>query len=186
MRIWRIVVLLIALAVATGGCGNADSATEGDDNDDTMLVIVDNDGAFDDIKAILYLLEQPDVEILALTMSGTGIAHCPADLADAGKTGLIILFGARINGIGRNPHGIALSQPSQDGLVHADMGFHPAGDPGINLIIGLDFLKGRLVVKAAEFELVQRLDICLLWSNPIFSFRPYPLFSKAAGRKRPR
>lgn len=40
-------------------------------------VIIDNDGAFDDIKAILFLLDQPDVQIVAITVSGTGIAHCP-------------------------------------------------------------------------------------------------------------
>ncbi len=40
-------------------------------------VVIDSDGAFDDVKAIVYLLEQPDVEVIALTLSGTGIAHCP-------------------------------------------------------------------------------------------------------------
>ncbi|MEA2002583.1 MAG: nucleoside hydrolase, partial [Actinomycetota bacterium] len=68
-------VLLALIGLVVGGC--ADSAGTGGD-DDTTYVVVDSDGAFDDIKAILYLLEQPDVEILALTMSGTGIAHCPA------------------------------------------------------------------------------------------------------------
>jgi inosine-uridine nucleoside N-ribohydrolase len=51
-----------------GGCGGSD---------DTTRVIIDSDGAFDDIKAILYLLEQPDIDVVALTFSGTGIAHCP-------------------------------------------------------------------------------------------------------------
>jgi len=55
------------------------TACSADDTaDGPMTVIVDSDGAFDDIKAILYLLEQPDIEIIALTFSGTGIAHCPA------------------------------------------------------------------------------------------------------------
>jgi inosine-uridine nucleoside N-ribohydrolase len=40
--------------------------------------VVDGDGAFDAVKAILYLLAQPDIKVLAITMSGTGIAHCPA------------------------------------------------------------------------------------------------------------
>jgi inosine-uridine nucleoside N-ribohydrolase len=62
--------LVIAVMLSlVGGCS---------DSDDTTKVIVDSDGAFDDIKAILYLLEQPDVEIVAITFSGTGIAHCPA------------------------------------------------------------------------------------------------------------
>lgn len=48
-----------------------------DDRNDTTAVVIDSDGAFDDLKAIMFLLERPDVDILALTMSGTGVAHCP-------------------------------------------------------------------------------------------------------------
>jgi pyrimidine-specific ribonucleoside hydrolase len=59
----------VMVAVLTGGCGNGGS--------DVKQVVIDNDGAFDDIKAIVYLIEQPDVEVLAITVSGTGIAHCP-------------------------------------------------------------------------------------------------------------
>jgi pyrimidine-specific ribonucleoside hydrolase len=42
-----------------------------------MQVVIDGDGAIDDVKAAVYLLQQPDVEVLAITVSGTGIAHCP-------------------------------------------------------------------------------------------------------------
>jgi inosine-uridine nucleoside N-ribohydrolase len=60
------------MAVLGAGCGDS-----GSDSSLTQ-VVVDGDGAFDDVKAILYLLEQPDIKVLAITMSGTGIAHCPA------------------------------------------------------------------------------------------------------------
>ena len=67
MRGWLPAGLLVA--ALTGGCGNGGSGV--------TQVVIDNDGAFDDIKAIVYLIEQPDVEVLAITVSGTGIAHCP-------------------------------------------------------------------------------------------------------------
>jgi pyrimidine-specific ribonucleoside hydrolase len=75
MRSGKALVLAALLFWIIPGCGDSEPAA---DTTGKTLVMVDSDGAFDDIKAILYLLEQPDVEILALTMSGTGIAHCPA------------------------------------------------------------------------------------------------------------
>ena len=39
-------------------------------------LIIDNDMSFDDVMAIAYLTTQPGVEILAVTVTGTGIAHC--------------------------------------------------------------------------------------------------------------
>ena len=64
---WALGVAVLILGLVSG-CGGGDDITN---------VIVDSDGGFDDIKAILFLLEQPDVEIGAITFSGTGIAHCP-------------------------------------------------------------------------------------------------------------
>lgn len=73
MRIGRLALAVVipALLAACGG------------DDGTTRVVVDSDGAFDDMKAIVYLLEQPDVEIVAITFSGTGIAHCPAAAENA-------------------------------------------------------------------------------------------------------
>lgn len=67
MRTWRL-ALAIVITALLAACGG---------DDDTTRVIVDSDGAFDDMKAIVYLLEQPRIEIVAITFSGTGIAHCP-------------------------------------------------------------------------------------------------------------
>lgn len=72
MRIFRALLVIALLATAAPSCGSTES------DSGSTLVVVDSDGAFDDIKAILFLLRQPDVEIVALTLSGTGIAHCPA------------------------------------------------------------------------------------------------------------
>ncbi|MGB9358815.1 MAG: nucleoside hydrolase [Acidimicrobiia bacterium] len=43
---------------------------------DTLPIIVDTDVSLDDAMAIPYLLRRPDIEILAVTVSGTGVAYC--------------------------------------------------------------------------------------------------------------
>lgn len=77
MRFGRTLLAIGVAILLLAACNTGDSA------DGVTQVVVDSDGAFDDIKAILYLLEQPDVEIVALTFSGTGIAHCPAAAENA-------------------------------------------------------------------------------------------------------
>jgi len=44
--------------------------------EDAIPVIIDTDMAGDDWMAILYLLQRPDVNIIAITVTGTGEAHC--------------------------------------------------------------------------------------------------------------
>jgi pyrimidine-specific ribonucleoside hydrolase len=68
-------VLVLALAVAAVAC--ADDGDTPETEASATPVIVDGDGAFDDLKALMYLLERPDVDVRAVTISGTGIAHCP-------------------------------------------------------------------------------------------------------------
>ena len=55
-------------------------------------VVVDTDMGQDDMMALLYLLQRPDLRVEAITVSGTGLAHCEAgveialsllDVADA-------------------------------------------------------------------------------------------------------
>lgn len=52
-------------------------------------VIIDADMAHEDMHAILYLLQRPDVRVEAITVSGTGEAHCEAGVRHA--LGLIAL-----------------------------------------------------------------------------------------------
>ncbi len=66
---WCLALGLLAIGSLVGACT--------DDQSDSMAVVIDSDGAFDDLKAIVFLLERPDVDVLALTLSGTGVAHCP-------------------------------------------------------------------------------------------------------------
>ena len=48
-----------------------------------MPVVVDGDFGPDDMMALLFLLQQPDVSVRAVTVTGTGLAHCPDGAANA-------------------------------------------------------------------------------------------------------
>ncbi len=52
-------------------------------------VIIDTDMAVDDWFAILYLLQNPKVEVIAITVTGTGEAHCNPGVQNA--VGLVAL-----------------------------------------------------------------------------------------------
>ena len=52
-------------------------------NADLRHVVVDTDLAFDDIMALLYLLQRDDVAIDAVTITGTGEAHCDPGVRNA-------------------------------------------------------------------------------------------------------
>lgn len=49
----------------------------------TKTVVIDTDMAVDDWMAILYLLQRPDVVVEAITVVGTGEAHCAAGIRNA-------------------------------------------------------------------------------------------------------
>jgi pyrimidine-specific ribonucleoside hydrolase len=49
----------------------------------TREVIIDTDMAFDDWLGILYLLQRPDIKVLAITVVGTGEAHCAPGMRNA-------------------------------------------------------------------------------------------------------
>lgn len=71
----RRVVVLVALILLAAGCGGSHSAR--------APVVVDTDLSTDDAIALLYLLESPKVEIRAVTVSGTGLVHCPIGARNA-------------------------------------------------------------------------------------------------------
>ncbi len=50
---------------------------------DAQPVVIDTDMAADDWLAILYLLSRSDVDVQAITVTGTGEAHCPAGTRNA-------------------------------------------------------------------------------------------------------
>jgi pyrimidine-specific ribonucleoside hydrolase len=48
-----------------------------DQSDRPTPLVVDTDGGSDDAMALLYLMQDPGVEVAAITVSGTGLVHCP-------------------------------------------------------------------------------------------------------------
>lgn len=58
----------------------------------TPRVVIDADMGSSDIMAILYLLQHPEVEVAAITVAGTGEAHCEPGVRHA--LGLVALAGA--------------------------------------------------------------------------------------------
>jgi len=78
----------VVILVAIGACGPAAaepgaisaSATPGpvDPGGGTLSLLVDTDVAPDDLVAIAFLLASPKVDVEAITVSGTGEAHCGA------------------------------------------------------------------------------------------------------------
>ena len=88
-------VLLILTCLLLAACGPASGAsplaTPTPFTGEPRRVIVDADMAHEDMHAILYLLKRPDVRVVAITVSGTGEAHCGPGVRHA--LGLIELHG---------------------------------------------------------------------------------------------
>jgi inosine-uridine nucleoside N-ribohydrolase len=82
----RTVVVAAVLALLGGAC--VSDAPEGSPSvatsvTDVRHVVFDTDLAFDDIMALLYLLQRDDVAIDAVTIAGTGEAHCDPGVENA-------------------------------------------------------------------------------------------------------
>ena len=91
----RTATATILLAILAGACEPSPAGSEGtrspaDAKIDARHVVVDTDLALDDIMALLYLLQRDDVVIDAVTIVGTGEAHC-----DPGVRNAIRLLDAR-------------------------------------------------------------------------------------------
>ncbi len=79
-------VAALVLAMFAGAC--VGDAPEGSpsaltSSSDVRHVVFDTDLAFDDIMALLYLLQRDDVAIDAVTITGTGEAHCDPGVQNA-------------------------------------------------------------------------------------------------------
>jgi hypothetical protein len=86
---------VMVLVLLTGACmrdgePEAASATA---STDLHHIVFDTDLAFDDIMALLYLLQRDDVVLDAVTITGTGEAHCVPGVRNA--LGLLALGGER-------------------------------------------------------------------------------------------
>ena len=77
-------VVIAALAISVAGCGGDDAAPATTASvvppGSRTPVVVDTDLAIDDLVALAFLLSSDDVDVLAVTVSGTGEVRCPAGL----------------------------------------------------------------------------------------------------------
>ncbi len=64
-------VVLAVLVLVAGGCvSSSDQASP-------PAVIVDTDMGIDDVRALLFLLEHDEVDVVAVSVTGSGLARCP-------------------------------------------------------------------------------------------------------------
>jgi inosine-uridine nucleoside N-ribohydrolase len=66
---------VLAGAVAVFGCGNHRGGAD-TIRSRRVPIVVDTDAGLDDAIAILYPATSPDVDLRAITVAGTGLAHC--------------------------------------------------------------------------------------------------------------
>jgi hypothetical protein len=83
----RTATAVILLAMLAGACepslGRSQATRSPAGAADARHVVVDTDLAFDNIMALLYLLQRDDVVIDAVTIAGTGEAHCNPGVRNA-------------------------------------------------------------------------------------------------------
>ncbi len=79
LGLMALVSLLLLLSFAQPAPTSAESPRQ----DSPRSIIIDTDMAMDDWIAILYLLQRPDIDVKALTVTGTGEAHCDAGVQNA-------------------------------------------------------------------------------------------------------
>jgi len=85
----RISVVLAAVALVAAACTSGSDdiapplATGSTAGGDLRHVLLDTDLASEDIFALLYLMQRDDVAIEAVTITGTGEAHCDPGVRNA-------------------------------------------------------------------------------------------------------
>ena len=90
----RVCAVLFSVGLLAGGCGDAavttsstlptsqlPTPTQGAVGDSDVAgptpIVIDSDFGGDDMMALLYLLSESSLSVRAVTITGTGLAHCP-------------------------------------------------------------------------------------------------------------
>ena len=84
LSILLVALMVLGFSIPVSGQGTAATQL-------TTSLLIDTDMAIDDLMAILYLLQRPDVSIKAITVSGSGETHCEPGIQHA--LGLVALAG---------------------------------------------------------------------------------------------
>ncbi|HSJ83696.1 MAG TPA: nucleoside hydrolase [Acidimicrobiia bacterium] len=136
MFVVGVVFALVASSCAGDRGERATTTTVSDSNP----VIVDGDFGPDDMMALLYLLQQPEVRLAAVTVTGTGLAHCPdgaenaaAVLAHLGREDIPVACGEQET-VGNGNTFPEEWRQAADGL-REQLGLPPSDvDPGSNAV----------------------------------------------------
>jgi inosine-uridine nucleoside N-ribohydrolase len=73
----RPLVALVVIAATLAACSSPSGSPAASTSPEVAVpILIDTDVAPDDIAAIAFLVSSPNVEITAITVSGTGEAHC--------------------------------------------------------------------------------------------------------------
>jgi inosine-uridine nucleoside N-ribohydrolase len=129
---------LVALAGTIGlaaGCSGSDDAARADgggNESGRRQIIFDYSPTLSDVSSLMYLTQHPDVELLAVTLAGTGESHCEDGVANT--VALLELVGmpdvpvacGRTTSIGPGNSWPAEWRERSDALVGLDLRIGPA------------------------------------------------------------
>jgi inosine-uridine nucleoside N-ribohydrolase len=89
-------ILILCLALSLAACERVEASPTPIRSAETgRYVVIDADMGADDVMAILYLLQAEDVNVSAITVSGTGLAHCQPGM----RTALGLLTLSEVEGV---------------------------------------------------------------------------------------
>jgi inosine-uridine nucleoside N-ribohydrolase len=144
MKRQLIMVTLVSVGLFLAACagGAAPPTQEVSGVEDPQPVILDVDMAHEDMHALLYLLQHPSVDVKAITVVGTGEAHCEPGVRHA--LGLLAL-----NEAGDIPVACGRETP-----LAGDHSFPPAWRQDVDNLYGLSLPEGGEASSLSAPELI--------------------------------
>lgn len=184
MRV-RIAIVAIVLLAVPVGCGGSVQESASTDTGTTVEpttqtsqetpttqasgaapVVIDTDMSIEGMMSILYLLDRPEIEVLAITVSGTGLVHCDSGVGQA--LGLLAL--SETEGV---PVACGPEQPL-DGMNAFPTSWRVAADEGH----GLDLPTGDSPSESAAPELL--VSVIMDSAEPVLVYVDGPPTNLAA------
>jgi pyrimidine-specific ribonucleoside hydrolase len=83
MMFWKIIAISLTLVLTACGIQATPRSTATPFSSTPRTVLIDTDMDASDWMAILYLLNRPDISVAAITVTGTGEAHCEPGIKNA-------------------------------------------------------------------------------------------------------
>lgn len=134
-------LLVVLLAVALAGCGGGSGSQSAVSR---LPMIVDTDMSSDDLIAIAALARDDRVQLEAVSVSGTGLVHCPAGARLASEL---------LSALGRGDVPVACGSDVPMQVIHAlPEDWRTAADG----MFGLELPAGRLAPRGGAVSLLRR------------------------------